>query len=79
MKLQQKKELRTKTADELIHELRELRAEVSKLSIEMKTGKATNTNTLYIKRKDIARVLTYLSEKQVEAKNSEGKEAVTRE
>ena len=63
MKKEQKKELRAKTADELIKELRDLREEVSKLSIDMKTGKVEDTNKLYRKKKDIARVLTYLSEK----------------
>jgi ribosomal protein L29 len=64
MKKEQKKELRAKTVDELIKELRDLRSEVSKLAIDMKIGKVENTNTLYRKRKDIARVLTYLTEKQ---------------
>ena len=64
MKKEQKKELRSKTVDELIKELRDMRAEVAKLNIEMKTGKATNFNTLYRKKKDIARVLTYLNEKK---------------
>lgn len=74
MKIQQKKELRTKTVDELIHELRGMRSEASKLAIDMKTGKSENTNALYIKRKDIARVLTYLTEKQgVAVKNIEVK------
>ncbi len=63
MKKEQKKEMRAKTADELIKELRDLRAEVSKLSIDMKTGKVEDTNKLYRKKKDIARVLTYLSQK----------------
>ena len=34
------------------------------MKIEMKTGKIENTNALYRKKKDIARVLTYLSEKK---------------
>lgn len=68
MKIQQKKELRSKTADELIKELRDMRAEAAKLAIDMKMGKVENTNALYRKRKDIARVLTYLSEKPREAK-----------
>ncbi len=68
MKTQQKKELRTKTVDELIHELRGMRAEVSKLALDMKTGKAENMNALYRKKKDIARVLTFLSEKKEETK-----------
>jgi ribosomal protein L29 len=67
MKKEQKKELRAKTADELIKELRDLCSEVTKLKIEMKTGKITDTNAFYKKKKDIARVLTYLSEKREEA------------
>ncbi len=79
MKIQQKKELRTKTVDELIHELRGMRSEVSKLALDMKTGKAENTNALYIKKKDIARVLTYLSEKQgTEVKKVEEKKEVAK-
>jgi len=64
MKKEQKKELRAKTVEELIKELRDLRAEVLTMKIEMKTGKIENTNALYRKKKDIARVLTYLSEKR---------------
>lgn len=63
MKKEQKKELRSKTADELLKELKDLRANVSKLAIDMKTGKIEDTNKLKKARKDIARVLTYLSEK----------------
>ena len=70
MKKEQKKELRAKTVDELIKELRDLRSEVSKLKVDMKTGKATDMNSFYKKKKDIARVLTYLSEKREEAKVS---------
>lgn len=66
MKKEQKKELRTKTVDELIKELRDLRSEVAKLSIDMKTGKIEDTNKLYRKKKDIARVMTFLSEKPKE-------------
>lgn len=64
MKKEQKKELRAKTVEELIKELRDLRMEVAKMKIEMKTGKIENTNALYRKKKDFARVLTYLSEKK---------------
>ncbi len=67
MKTQQKKELKVKTADELIKELRDLRAGISKLSIDTETGKSTDTNMLKKTRKDIARVLTYLSQKPKEA------------
>lgn len=74
MKKQQKEELRSKTADELIKELRDLRSEVGKLAIEMKTGKVQDTNELYKKKKNIARVLTYLSQKQVEKSIEDQKE-----
>lgn len=65
MKKEQKKELRSKTIEELIRELRDMRAEVTKLKIDMKTGKVENTNTFYRKKKDIARVLTFLNQKFV--------------
>jgi len=65
MKKEQKKELRSKTIEELIKELRDMRAEVTKLKIDMKTGKVENTNTFYRKKKDIARVLTFLNQKFV--------------
>ena len=58
MKIQQKKELRSKTADELIKELRDMRAEAAKLAIDMKMGKVENTKAVYRKRKNIARVIT---------------------
>lgn len=63
MKLNEKKELRAKTVDELLKELKDLRAEVAKLVIDMSTGKLEDSNKLYKKKKDIARVMTYLSEK----------------
>ena len=63
MKIKQKEELRARTTDELIKELRDLRIEVTKLAIDMKMGKVENTNTLYGKKKDIARILTYLGQK----------------
>lgn len=71
MKKEQKKELKAKTTDELIKELRDLRSEVSKLVINMRTGKAEDTNKLYRKRKDIARVLTFLSQKPKVEKTKE--------
>lgn len=61
MKASEKKELRSKTVDELIKELKDLKSEVAKMSIDMKTGKIEDLNKLYRKRKDIARVMTYLS------------------
>lgn len=67
MKTNQKKELRTKTVEELVKDLRDLRSEVTKLAINMKTGKAENLSALRNKRKDIARILTFLTEKKSES------------
>lgn len=64
MKANEKKELRSKTVDELIKELKDLKAEVAKMSIDMRTGKIEDLNKLYRKKKDIARVMTYLSIKR---------------
>lgn len=70
MKKEQKKELRSKTRDELIKELRDARAESAKLKVDIKTGKAENLNVYRRKKKDIARILTYLNEKKEEAKTA---------
>ena len=50
---EQKKELRTKTVDELIKELRDLRAEVAKLKIDMKIGKVENEKCSQEKHNDV--------------------------
>lgn len=64
MKKIQKQELRSKTIEELIKTVRDLRKEASALSIDMSQKKVANTNTLYQKKKDIARILTYLGQKE---------------
>lgn len=63
MKKNDRIELRSKTKDELIKQLRDLRSESVKLSMEMTTGKVVNTAELYNKKKMIARILTYLGQK----------------
>lgn len=67
MKKTQKAELKVKTTDELVKELRDLRSEVTKLSIDMTNGKVENTNSVYRKKKDIARILTFLGQKREES------------
>jgi ribosomal protein L29 len=64
MKKEDKKELKSKTREELIKELRDARAFAARLTIDMASGKVENTNALYKKKKDIARILTFLSQKQ---------------
>lgn len=64
MKANDKKELKSKTKDELMKDLIDAKAEVSKMLIEAKTGKITNTNLVRQKRKDIARILTFIGLKE---------------
>jgi ribosomal protein L29 len=73
MKKEDKKELKSKTREELIKELRDARLSVARLTIDMASGKVENTNALYKKKKDIARILTFLSQKQF-VKNTASKE-----
>ncbi len=63
MKKNEKKELATRTGDELVKSLRDLRSEVAQLSIAMKMRKVENTNIMRQKKKDIARILTILKMK----------------
>lgn len=74
MKKEDKKELKSKTREELIKELRDARLSVARLTIDMASGKIENTNALYRKKKDIARVLTFLSQKQFTEKNAKKEE-----
>lgn len=70
MKKNDRIELRSKTTEELVKQVRDLRSEATKLSMEMTTGKVANTAELYNKKKMIARILTYLSQKKEETVNA---------
>lgn len=64
MKVVAKKELMVKTVEELVKDLRDLKAEIAKMSVEMSSGKIKNTNVIKDKKKLVARILTYLSQKK---------------
>lgn len=70
MKKNDRVDLRSKTKDELIKQLRDLRAEAARLSLDMTTGKVANTADLYNKKKMIARILTYIGQKKEETVNA---------
>lgn len=70
MKKNDRLELRSKTKEELIKQLRDLRKEAARLSIDMTTGKIANTADLYNKKKMIARILTYIGQKKEETVNA---------
>lgn len=67
MKKQIKDELKTKTIEELVKSLKDLRKEVSKMSLDISMKKETNTALLKTKKKEVTRILTFLTQKKVEA------------
>jgi ribosomal protein L29 len=54
-------DLRNKTRDELLRMLSDLRGEVDKQKTQSALGQLKNTNLVRSKRKDLARVLTFLT------------------
>lgn len=59
------KELREKTDEELREELKRLRAELFNLRFQLSTGGLTNPHRIRMVRKDIARILTILREREL--------------
>ncbi len=66
MKKQIKEELKTKTKEELVKNLLDLRKDISKLSLAISLQKEKNTALLKTKKKEVTRILTFLSIKRVE-------------
>lgn len=64
MKKNEITDLKTKTVDELRRQLLDLREEVAKMHTDRTLKKLTSTSLVKNKKKDIARVLTFLSMKQ---------------
>ncbi|HOJ93070.1 MAG TPA: 50S ribosomal protein L29 [Dictyoglomaceae bacterium] len=58
-------EIREKTDEELQEELKNLRAELFNLRVQQTTGGLTNPHRIKMVRKDIARVLTILREREL--------------
>ncbi|MCS7201524.1 MAG: 50S ribosomal protein L29 [Dictyoglomus sp.] len=61
------RELREKTNDELKEELKKLRHELFNLRFQLKTGGLTNPHRIKLVRKDIARILTVLRERELKS------------
>lgn len=72
MKKNLKAELYSKTVDELKKELFDTRAEVDKLKIEIAARKNKNTAGIRTKRKNIARILTIILQKEFIGKENHG-------
>lgn len=65
MKKQVKEELKAKTKEELIKNLKDLRVEISKISLGISLKKEKNTALLKTKKKEVTRTLTFLNLPQV--------------
>lgn len=61
MKKQVKEELKAKTKEELIKNLKDLRAEISKISLKISLKREKNTALLKTKKKEVTRTLTFLN------------------
>lgn len=65
MKKKEIKELQLKTNEELKKMTDEAKAEIKKLTVEKNTGKQKNVNLVRNRRRDIARLLTIVRQKEL--------------
>jgi len=65
MKKTVKEELKTKTKEELLKSLKDVRKEISKLSLDISLQKEKNTALLKTKKKTVTRILTFLNKPQI--------------
>lgn len=70
MKTKEKKDLFNKTVPELKLLLKETRDSLFTFRMEHSKKKLKNTRSIFQKRKDIAKILTVIREKEFEDKNS---------
>ena len=60
-------DVRAKTADELVDQLRDLKKEQFNLRFQQATGQLENTSRYRVIRRDIARIKTVLGQRRAEA------------
>lgn len=65
MKTRDIKDLHAKTAEELAGMYKTLKDEVLQLNLEKAQNKLKNTRSIFWKKKDIARILTILRQKEL--------------
>lgn len=76
MKVKDKKEIFTKTINELKGVLKDKRNELFNLKIELSQRKLKNMKEVFFKRKEIALILTAIREKELLEKTEKVKEEV---
>jgi ribosomal protein L29 len=70
MKTKEKKQIREKNLDELKIALKEARNILFTLKLDKAQNKLKNLRSIFMKRKEIARILTAITEKELYAKNA---------
>lgn len=68
MKTKQKKELQAKNINELTLLLKDSRDLLSNIRLDKTQNKLKNTRQIFIKRKEIAQILTIIREKELQEK-----------
>jgi len=69
-KTKEKKQIREKNLDELKIALKEARNILFTLKLDKAQNKLKNLRSIFMKRKEIARILTAITEKELYAKNA---------
>ena len=62
--------LRARNPEELVRESHELRAEIWKLRVQRATGQLPHPEKIRVRRRELARVLTVLRERELKLKRS---------
>jgi large subunit ribosomal protein L29 len=71
MKTKEKKQIKEKNVDELKAALKEAKEILFTLKLEKAQNKLKNTRSIFMKRKEVARILTEMKRKEIEnAKNA---------
>jgi ribosomal protein L29 len=68
MKLKDKKQIFEKSEKELVKSLKEAKEALLNLNLDLKQNKLKNTRSIFWKKKEIAYILTALSEKRFQKK-----------
>ena len=68
-------ELRDLSDDELVHKLDEAKEELFNLRFQLVTGQLDNPMRLNVMRKEVARILTVMREREIELHEKAGVEA----
>lgn len=70
MKAKEKKNIKEKSLEELKALLNEARKALFQLKLEKSQNKLKNTRSIFLKRKEIARILTEINWKELYVKNT---------